>query len=153
MRRILTLSLFVLFIFIINSCESKQDIKSDVEKLELEREVLQSDVKSLSRLIMIKREQVASLDNKLKELNIYDSDRTPRYILKIRLKQSRMSLDVFEHAKDNMNAIEFEIPVDKGFYDSVDIGTKITDEFRRGSLILNGSFSNWDMTVKSKKIK
>lgn len=77
---------------------------------------------------------------------------TPRYVLALRLKQSRISLDPFEHAKDAMNAITFQLPVDKEFYDSVVVGQELVDKMRTGSIILNGSFSSWNLTVVNKAI-
>lgn len=76
-----------------------------------------------------------------------------RYIIEFELKQSHLTLDLFEHAKDAMNAITFELPVDKTFYDSVEEGDVIVKKFRSGSLIINGSFGNWKMTVHKKRIQ
>ena len=52
-----------------------------------------------------------------------------------------------------MNAIEFEIPVDKDFYNSINVGDEIVDNFRAGSFIINGSFGSWNMKVKGKEIR
>ena len=76
-----------------------------------------------------------------------------RYIVEFELKQTHLTLDLFEHAKDAMNAITFELPVDKAFYDAVNYGDVIVDRFRSGSLIMNGSFGKWKMTVKRKFIQ
>lgn len=76
-----------------------------------------------------------------------------KYILKIRLKQAHFSLSIKKHIKDAVNAIDFEIPVDKEFYNSVSKGTEIIDDFRFGSLVLSGSFGDWEMTVKDKEIR
>ena len=51
-----------------------------------------------------------------------------------------------------MNAIEFELPVDREFYHSVSQNQSIVDEFRHGSMILRGSFGSWKMTVINKRI-
>jgi hypothetical protein len=51
-----------------------------------------------------------------------------------------------------MNAIEFDIPVDKDFYDEVKIGDEILDDFRMGSFIMNGSFGDWKMEVTHKRM-
>jgi hypothetical protein len=75
-----------------------------------------------------------------------------RYILKFELRQSRVSLNFMSHIKDEINAIEFELPVDKEFYDSVRVGDAIVDRFRAGSFVLRGSFSNWRMSVVKKRI-
>jgi hypothetical protein len=71
-----------------------------------------------------------------------------KYILKLRLKQSHLSLSIKKHIKDAMNAVDFEIPVDKEFYDSVEEGQEIIDNFRFGSMVLYGSFGDWEMKVK-----
>jgi hypothetical protein len=73
--------------------------------------------------------------------------------LKIRLKQANFSLSIKKHIKNAVNAIDFEIPVDKDFYDSVSEGTEIVDKFRFGSFVLYGSFGDWEMTVKGKEIR
>jgi len=75
-----------------------------------------------------------------------------RYILKFELKQARFSLNPLSHLRDKINEIEFELPVDKEFYDSIDVGDLIVDKFRAGSLVLHGSFSNWRMSVINKRI-
>ena len=79
--------------------------------------------------------------------------KSPKYFLKLRLKQSHLSLSIKKHVKDAMNAIEFELPVDKDFYDSVSEGTEIIDKFRFGSFILYGNLGDWEMTVKEKYVK
>lgn len=147
------IALYAMLAVVLSSCESQQDVQNDIERLKNERTTIQQEVQNLSNSKSKKQKEIALLDEKLKELNIYNSGRTPHYILKIRLKQSRVSLDIGKHMKDAMNAIEFELPVDKDFYNSVNVGTKITDEFRTGSFILNGSFSSWDMTVKGKVVR
>ena len=76
-----------------------------------------------------------------------------KYILKLRLKQSHFSLSIKKHIKDAVNAIEFEIPVDKEYFDSVEKGSEIVDNFRFGSFVLYGSFGDWEMTVKDKIVR
>jgi hypothetical protein len=77
----------------------------------------------------------------------------PKYILKLHLQQSHLSLSIKKHVKDAINAIDFEIPVDKEFFDSVSKGTSIVDKFRFGSFILAGSFGDWEMTVRDKIVQ
>lgn len=147
------ITLYAMLAVVLSSCESQQDVQNDIKRLKNERATIQQDVQNLSNSKSHKQKEIALLDEKLKELKIYNSGKTPHYILKIRLKQSRVSLDIEKHIKDGMNAIEFELPVDKDFYNSVSVGTKITDKFRTGSFILNGSFSSWDMTIKGKVVR
>lgn len=135
------------------SCESKQDVANDIEKLKMERNSLQNEVYLLREDVETQEAEVKKLDKKLNEMHIYESGKTPKYILKLKLKQSRLSFDVTKHIKDGMNAIQFELPVDKDFYNSVNVGTEIVDNFRTGSFILYGSFGNWKMKVIDKEIR
>jgi hypothetical protein len=77
----------------------------------------------------------------------------PTYIVKLEIKQSTFTLDIFEHIKNQVNAIEMEIPVDKRFYDSVRIGQEINRGFKYGSLIFNGDFSTLKVKVIGKRIQ
>ena len=52
-----------------------------------------------------------------------------------------------------MNASEFEIPVAKQYYDNVGVGTKLSDEFKMGSLIMTGSWGNLVIEVINKDIR
>jgi hypothetical protein len=99
------------------------------------------------------KKENALLMEQIQTLKTGGSAKTPKYILKLRLKQAHFSLSIKKHIKDAVNAIDFEIPVDKEFYDSVSVGTEIIDEFRFGSLVLGGSFGDWEMTVKGKEVR
>lgn len=72
-------------------------------------------------------------------------------VLTLKVKQVHYTLDLFEHAKDAMNAAKFDIPVDCKYYESVDVGDELEDSFRMGSLIIRGSFGDWSVTVNDKK--
>jgi len=133
--------------------ETPCDITDDINSLKQARTELQSDVHSFGEARAQKVHEIDSLNGVLKILDIYKSGRTPQYILKIHLKQSHFTLDIGTHVKDAANAVDFELPVDKDFYDQVQVGTSIVDNFRMGSFILEGSFGNWDMTVSGKEIR
>ena len=76
-----------------------------------------------------------------------------RYVIEFKLKQTHFTLDLGQHAKDAMNTIIFELPVDKDFYDSVQEGDVIVNKLRSGSLIISGSFGKWKMIVNKKTIR
>ena len=76
-----------------------------------------------------------------------------KYVITFNIKQTHFTLDIGEHLKDTMNDISIEIPVDKEYYDSVEVGDTIDDSFRMGSFIWKGSFGNWKVTVESKDIR
>jgi len=76
-----------------------------------------------------------------------------QYIVTIEIKQSHPFWEVKDSIKDEMNAIEVEIPVSEEYYDAVEIGTVINNEFRMGSLIMSSSIGSWDVTITNKEIK
>ena len=141
-----------LWAFVIGKIDNvhKQELDYIIEKHQTST---QHQVQNCSSLINTKQTEIALLNETSKKLNNYTSQKNPRYILRIKLKQSHLSLDIREHLKDAMNAIEFEIPVDKDFYNSVSVGTKITDEFRVGSFVLNGSIGKWNMIIIGKDVR
>ncbi len=99
------------------------------------------------------KQENAALSEQLKAMKANGFANAPKYILKIRLKQSHFSLSIKKHIKDAVNAVEFELPVDKEFFDSVSEGTELIDKFRFGSFVLYGSFGDWEMTVKEKEVR
>jgi hypothetical protein len=149
--------LFLIIIFILVmffACkEIPCDVKEDIDQLKQTKSEYQNEIRDFADARAQNVHEIDSLNGILKILNIYASGKTPQYILKIHLKQSHFTLDIGKHIKDAANAIDFEIPVDKDFYNQVKVGTSIVDNFRMGSFILEGSFGNWDMTVKGKEIR
>lgn len=149
MRKIL----FVLMVLAFVSCENEKSVQSDLDKLKTERETLMGEVTSLNGVAEQKKVEISELETKAKELGMLAQGKTPKYILKLHLKQSHFSLSIKKHISDAVNAIDFELPVDKDFYNSVEVGTEIVDEFRTGSFWLKGSFGDWEMSVKEKEIR
>jgi hypothetical protein len=133
--------------------ETPCDVKEDINGLKQARTELQNDVQNFGEARAQKVHEIDSLNGVLKILDIYKGGRTPRYVLKLHLKQSHITLNIGKVIKDHMNAIDFEMPVDKDFYDQVNVGTAIVDKFRSGSMWIEGSFGNWEMTVTGKEIR
>ena len=143
--------LFSLILFV--SCESKEQVKGDITELTNQRNALQGQTVSMQLNIIDLTSQTTKLTDELKVLNILKSGKQPVYVIKLKLKQSHISLSISKHLKDMANAIEFEMPVDKEYYNSVNVGTEIVDNFRMGSLFFAGSFGSWEMTVINKYVK
>lgn len=76
-----------------------------------------------------------------------------RYIMTLKIKQSHFSLNVKDHVKDSMNAIELDIAVDKEYYDSYEEGDEILSEFRSGSFVTSGKLGSWKITLKDKRVE
>ena len=53
----------------------------------------------------------------------------------------------------SISKTELEIMVSKEYYDAIDVGTVVNDEFRVGSLALKGSFGYWNIKVIDKRIE
>lgn len=115
----------------LSGCSKTETVTNeDVAKLEAERDQLNEEILN------------TKIDNGL-----------AKYVITFNIKQTHFTLDIGEHLKDAMNDISIEIPVDKEYYDSVEIGDTIDDSFRVGSFIWKGSFGNWKVTVESKEIR
>lgn len=93
------------------------------------------------------------ISNLRKEKAALQSGREPKYIVKFKIKQGTFTLDIFEHAKNEMNAIEIEVPVNRDYYNRLSIGQDITDSFKWGSLVMDGDFSTLHMKVIGKRIE
>lgn len=74
-----------------------------------------------------------------------------KYFLTLNVAQSHFTLSLSQHMKDAMNSVDIEIMVDKDYYDSLEIGDSVNDDFRWGSFISSGSIGSWDITVSDKR--
>jgi len=76
------------------------------------------------------------------------------YIVRIKIHQTTYTIDPFEYLKNKMNDIEFEIPVDKEYYNTCKVGSKINDpKLKMGSLVMDGDFSKLKITISDKSIR
>lgn len=122
----------------LSGCSKTETVTNeDVAKLESEIAQLEAERDRLNEEILNTK-----IDNGL-----------AKYVIAFNIKQTHFTLDIGEHLKDAMNDISIEIPVDKEYYDSVEVGDTIDDSFRVGSFIWKGSFGNWKVTVESKDIR
>ena len=122
----------------LSGCSKTETVTNeDVAKLESEIAQLEAERDRLNEEILDTK-----IDNNL-----------AKYVIAFNIKQTHFTLDIGEHLKDAMNDISIEIPVDKEYYDSIEVGDTIDDSFRVGSFIWKGSFGNWKVTVESKDIR
>ena len=106
------------------------ELQAEIQELEIQKETLENQI-----------------------VDMKEEKGIAKYVVTFEIKQSHFSLDVTKHIKDAMNAIEIERPVDKEYYDNVDVGDTINNDFRVGSMVMKGSFGSWDVTVKGKDIR
>ena len=122
----------------LSGCSKSETVTNeDVAKLESEIAQLEAERDQLNEEILNTK-----IDNGL-----------AKYVITFNIKQTHFTLDLGEHLKDAMNDISIEIPVDKEYYDSVEIGDTIDNSFRVGSFIWKGSFGNWKVTGESKDVR
>lgn len=133
----LVLMLMVIVIGIVGCGPNEKELDNQIQ-------TLQEEIRALET-------QKEKLENEIVDTKVENG--IAKYVITFEIKQSHFSLDLGKHLKDAMNAIEIAIPVDKEYFDSVEVGDTINDDFRVGSLVMKGSFGSWDITVKSKDIR
>ena len=132
------IALIVIIAVTLSGCSETETVTNeDIAKLESEIAQLEAERDLLNEEILNTK-----IDNGL-----------AKYVITFNIKQTHFTLDIGEHLKDAMNDISSEIPVDKEYYDSVEVGDTIDDSFRVGSFIWKGSFGNWKVTIESKNIR
>ena len=139
-KSILSIILVLVLFLSLTGCgeQSKIDsLKQQISELQVQKSELESEIYSLENIIAEKKEE----------------NGTAKYVLTLEVKQTHFSLKISEHLKDSMNAIEIQIPVNKEYYDSVEVGQNIADEFRMGSLVFKGTFGNFKVSVIKKEIQ
>lgn len=112
-------------------------LKQEISELQAEKQSLEVEIAELSNSVIEEKEE----------------NGIAKYVLTLEIKQSHFSLDISEHLKDTVNAMEIQIPVDKEYYDSVEVGQSIADEFRMGSLVFKGTFGSFKVIVTDKQIQ
>lgn len=144
MKKLICAILAIVLIMGMTACASEGEyLESDIRRLQDQKSALTSEVDAL-------RAEKAELQKEVIDTKVENG--TAKYVLTINIKQTHLTLDLGQHLKDSMNDISIQIPVDKEYYDSVDIGDVLDDSFRMGSLIFKGSFGNWQITVQDKTI-
>lgn len=145
MKKILALVLIVTICFGLAACMSTE------ESLSYEAQNLKSEISSLNAEIYRLKSEKSALQTEIIDTKIEKG--TAKYIITFNIRQTHFTLDLSQHMKDAMNDISIQIPVDKEYYDNVNVGDVIDDSFRMGSLVFAGSFGNWKVTVENKEIK
>ena len=145
MKKIIVTILITIFCLSFVGCATEE------EKLNADIDRLNSKITQLENTVSELEKTRDSLKNEIIDIKVENG--TAKYVLTLNIKQVHYSLDLTEYLKDSMNDVSIEIPVDKEYYDSVDIGDTIDDSFRLGSAIFKGSFGSWEITVEDKEIQ
>ena len=134
----------VLLIPLVALFAAKEIRKDDVADYELEVARLEARIATLENTEYW-------LDKTIQEKRV-DSG-LARYMVTFKISQSHFALDTSNVLKDKMNAITIQIPVDKEYYNSVNVGDVINDDFRMGSLVMTGSIGSWNIQVVDKSVQ
>lgn len=131
---------------------NKYKVLSEDDKKYIETiKQLKQEENDLNIQISNKNNELSNINNKINQQNKV-LDGTAKYIMKINISQSHLTLSVSEHLKDDMNDIDIYIEVSEEYYNKYNIGDTIADDFRVGSMIFKGSFGNSRVKVADKQI-
>lgn len=137
------ISILLICLIFLTSC-GNGNLKAERENLETEISELEEDIRTLQS----EKNSIEKLIQDLREENDI-----PNYIVTFEIGQQHVTLDLGDLLKDEINKTELEVLVSKEYYDSVDVGTVVNDDFRVGSLALKGSFGTWNIEVINKRIE
>lgn len=145
MKRVLAMLITMLLVVgYLTGCSKEDALSADIIDLE-------NRVSELEREVFSLEEQKNALLSEIKDIKVENG--VAKYIVTFNIRQSHFTLDISQHMKDAMNDISIQIPVDKEYFDSVEVGDTIADDFRVGSFIFKGSLGNWDVTVEDKEVR
>jgi conjugal transfer/entry exclusion protein len=168
--------LAVVSVFVVCGCEDKtyvaqqqlEDIQGQIVSAQKDLSALKEQTQEIKMQESVKNyfekisdlrfeknrlgKDVSELDKELDHKKALVEDRVV-YLVTIELKQSHFSINPLKHIKDSMNAVEFQFPTNKEYYDSLSVGEKVLEEFRSGSFLMEGSFGDWNVTVLKKETK
>ena len=113
-------------------------------QMERKKQILQNEIQELEQEKENISEQI--IDEK-------EERGVETYIVTFEVGQKHYTIDLLTHAKDEINQVSFDVAVSEDYYDSVEIGDVINDEFRVGSAVLNGSFGKWNITILDKRVE
>jgi len=139
------LLIIIITLLLLTGCVDKTELnKQLIEEQNIEIEKIEGAINQLNK-------EKDRLENDIESIKVEKN--LARYFITINIKQSHFTLDIEKHIKDAMNEINIQIPVDREFYNSVDIGTVLDDSFREGSFWMEGSIGSWDIRVVDKEIQ
>lgn len=121
-------------------------------RLMRERHQIESEINANKNINNRLKQQYDVLNNQINRNKFALDVLKNIYIVKIKIHQTTYTLDIGEHIKNKINDIEFEIPVDKSYYDRCVVGQKVSDPgLKIGSLVFNGDFSKLKITIIGKR--
>jgi cell division protein FtsB len=137
------------------SCARKPEaIRDHIKFLIQEEKNLNVSVNALRSEFNNLNQQVGQLREEVKTLEHVKGGGDVEYLLKLELRQERAGMDALDlgaQMKDEWNAVEFEMSVDKRTFQKYNAGDNFLKEYRRGSAMTEGSHSSWVIKVIGKR--
>lgn len=113
MKRVLAVFITILIVVGCFTGCSKEDARSaEIGRLEGRVSELKLEISGLEA-------QRNALLNEVKNIKVDNG--VAKYIVTFNIKQSHFTLDLGQHLKDAMNDISIQVPVDKEYFDSVNV--------------------------------
>lgn len=145
--------LAVCFISLSGCQRTPEQLILDIKKLEMAEAAKKADIQilqnTLNQLSSTRDQLNSQIDEDKLKIHIQEGGKV-RYIFKMKLSQDRVGLP---DLKDLMNAVEFEMDVGRDYYYRYNNGDAILKEFRKGSAVMEDSYSAWLIELKSKRIE
>lgn len=129
----------------------RDSLSMEIEKNESQLAKLKGSESAIQDRLMLAIQKEHHSDSLVMMANAIKTDKV-RYVFKLHVQAEHSNFNLEDDAKDVLNAYDFEIPVDKSFFESCHEGDKLVQNNRQGSLLLHGSFGNDVITVKEKRI-
>ena len=138
------LPLILLSAFLLIGCSKEDSDNKTIFQQEEKISILNSEISELENTKLSLESSVIEEEERLDLVE---------YFVTIKIKQSHVSLDIGKHLKDEMNSIEIQVPVSEEFYNQVNIGDILNNDFRAGSFLTSGSYGKWDISIVNKEKK
>ena len=106
----------LLVLFVVGCATPEQQltqVEKDLKERRAELQQVKDDLENIQSELRSAKNIVAEADGK-------------EFILRLRSKKERISFDLESQAKDSLNAVEFEIPVTRGFYEAHRVGESLS---------------------------
>lgn len=131
---------------------TNQESRERNDQLISERKKIEFEINGNKNVNEQLKRQHNVLNEQIKANKLALAVSTTVYIVRIKIHQTTYSLSVSEHIKNKMNDVEFEIPVDKEYYDNCYIDQTVTDPgLKIGSLLRDGDFSKLKIKIVGKR--
>lgn len=143
----------IVVLLLVTGCQKYS--KEDYEKLKADCEIYENNSRYYQQEVQARQNELSqiSAQRTMMENEIKFAKGKVVYFLKVEISKSSFTLSISQHIADAANAVEWEIPVDKDFYDAVHVGQTLNESFNAGSFWMKGKFSSNNIKVIDKYTK